>query len=322
LALLRRSWISKLEEFPPEFLRRHGDLVALTFLRTDEEGVAPHSMRHLHHMGASWINDTLQKLMEKYPSYWRIELFADQVAALMTYDTRAALEAWREARASNKPFSWEDFLESPWETWTLEMCKALVEAHGYCYLKLPPERKTLPLLLIALRTGPNLLKQLPAEKVTEAIALRAMVEVGVLPGQIPRHIRDSPSFLEALGELPECLYHPTAIEALIDEQINEQNIQEPGITGLDQFNRTWIDKLLQQDPRRALDFERWDRLHWGLRAYREGGASLDDVKSRLSPALLPDFLAAVGPFVAGRVTPAGASGSSLASPPQPARAPE
>jgi hypothetical protein len=274
-------------------------------------------------MGANWINETLQKLVAEHPSYHMIEVYANDVAALLTDDTRAALNAWREARTSDPhSFWWEDLRELPQDTWTREMCEPLLEGYGWGYLELPPRLRILPLLLIALRTDPRLLKRLPVEEVTEAIALRAMVEAGILPGQVPPHIRDSPSFLEALGELPECAYHPTAIDALIDELHSQHGYQGHAVTGLDELNRTWIEKLLQQDPRRALDFGPWDRLHWGVRAYREGGASLDDVRSRLSPALLPDFLAAVGPFAAGRVTPAGASGSSLASPPQPARAPE
>ena len=319
LAVLRQSGIFELKHFPPEFLRRHADLVAQRIFQAGPDGFSRSPMLHLHHMGESWINETLQKLVAEYPSDRMIDVYADDVADLLTDDTRAALNAWRAARPSYPhSFSWKDLEKLHQDTWTLEMCEPLIKASGRGYLELPPRLRNLPLLLIALRTEPGLLLGLPEDEVTEPIALSAMVEAGILPGLVPPHIRDSPSFLEALGELPECAYHPTAIDAVIDEM----NIQEPGDTGLDELNRTWIEKLLQQDPRRALDFKPWDRLHWGVRAYREGGASLNDVQSRLLPALLPDFLAAVGPFAAGRVTPAGASGSSLASPPQPARAPE
>lgn len=323
LAVLRRSKALGLKPFPPEFLRRHADVVAQVILQSPDNTFSPSDMCHLHHMGASWINETLQKLIAEYPSYDMIDVYANDFAALLTDDTRAALNAWREARLSHPhSFAWEDLRELPQDTWTQEMCEPLLDGSGWGYLELPARLRTLPLLLIALRTEPGILKHLPVDEVTQEIALRAMVEAGILPGLVPPHIRDSPSFVEALGGLPECAYHPTAIDALIDE-LHEQHVnQEHGGTGLDEFNRTWIEKLLQQDPSRALDFSPWDRLHWGVRAYQEGGASLDDVRSRLLPALLPDFLAAVGPFAAGRVTPAGASGSALASLPQPARAPE
>lgn len=324
LAVLRKSEIVALKPFPPEFLRRHGGLVAQVIFQSPDNTFSPSDTCHLHHMGASWINETLQKLIAEYPNFYKVHGFATDLAALLNDDTRAAFEAWcEESRSPPQSYiSWEHLRELPQDTWTREMWEPHIENYGLHYLELPPRLRTWPLLLIALRAYPRLLKRLPVEEVTEAIALRAMVEAGILPGLVPPHIRDSTSFLEALGELPECAYHPTAIDALIDELHSQHGYQGHAVTGLDELNRTWIEKLLQQDPRRALDFEPWDRLHWGVRAYREGGASLDDVRSRLLPTLLPDFLAAVGPFAAGRVTPAGASGSSLASPPQPVRAPE
>jgi hypothetical protein len=301
-SVFQRTSYRALTFFDPQMILRHVDLLDDRLRRNP--GEVAHAIDCLRqHLGAEWLNQTCRKLLQ-----WRlpnesqvIDCVLRRASAALTDETRAALlAALPTASVQALSVLTEDDADAlPREQWTRAHWEAGAAADGNVYMRMPNEFENEALLLKALWTTPAVMEEPHAIRVDEAFALKAMVEVGMAPGLIPAHIRNTASFREAMQELPACAYNARAL-------FDVHEGLEGGVP--DELTVAWTDKLVQEDPRRMLDFDDWYRLDWGLLAYRQGGATLADVEKRLRDIHLPEFVAEIGPFGPGGQGPLHPSG--------------
>jgi hypothetical protein len=210
---------------------------------------------------------------------------------------------------------------------TLERCERALDEIGLNYQHVPTKHRSWPLLSRALRNDPFLMVRdefrdewVPGGA-TETMCLEAIAKLGVSPEDIPEAIRSRASFHAAVRALPTLTYNETAFRGSLADGLdrsedNEEALDRPE----DALTMDWMDRLIQEDPRRARSVSRFVKLDWALTAYRQGMA-WDDVWKHISdPQIQTDFLAETGPFtdsMTGPVHPirptAGASSSSSSS---------
>jgi hypothetical protein len=296
-SVFQRTSYRALTFFDPQMILRHADLLDDRLRRNP--GEVAHAIDCLwQHLGAEWLNETCRKLLQwRLPNESKvIDHVLRRLSAELTHETRAALMAALPAASVQalSVLTWDDMDALPRDQWTQAHWEVAVAAEGNFYIEAPPEFQNEALLLKALRSIPSGLVDFGVPHLNEALALKAMVEVGTPPGLIPEEIRNTTSFREALNELPAYAYNAGALYVV-----------HAGLEGEvpDELTVAWTDKLVQEDPRRMLDFDDWYRLDWGLLAYRKGGATLADVAQKLRSDYRPDFLAAIGPFRPGRQGP-------------------
>ncbi len=177
---------------------------------------------------------------------------------------------------------------------TLARWEAAVEADPWSYGYVPPEHRSWPLLLRALREAPELLVALdPAtllpDGVTEAMCLEAVQRQGLGPLLIPEEIRMRPSFQAAVRALPALPYNERAFRVTID---SEGNPPDP-----DPLTIEWFDRHLAVDPARARHIGWFLKPEWAVAAYRHGGRTPQSVcYDTPSADIVADFIAEIGPL--------------------------
>lgn len=177
---------------------------------------------------------------------------------------------------------------------TLERCERALDARGWDYHHVPPEYRSWPLLVRALRNAPQLMNGMSSGDnlvpggLTEAMCLDVVAKLGVSPEDIPTAIRSRASFQAAVRALPTLTFNAEAFRGSI---VAEFDGPDP-----DAFTMDWVDRLIQEDPRRACSVARFVKFDWALTAYRQGmdwEAVWDNISD---PQIQKDFLAEIGPF--------------------------
>ncbi len=286
--ILRRGALQEVSRLEPGFVARNTDLLAQR-AHQDPQVLLQMDPGVCKHLDPRWLDSVSAELLAQNPASPLLDHLFRHATGWRPgrlHDMMKRLEPRLDARAKADLLPLQ---EVPAGERTRSRCEQAVARNGSDYRHVPPAHRDWPMLRAALQEEPDLLRELPAQEVTEALCLRAMVEVGISPAHVPDTIRDRPSFRTALGQLPPCVYNPKALFACFDDAHGEP--------GPDELTLPWIERLLQEEPRRVLDMGRWFKPEWALMAYRLG-TTLEHINSNLECEHYPDFLAEFGPYTA------------------------